>query len=137
MKKTSNKTILLLIFIAIQTMLSSCSQDVTEYYEDHKLVFWFDEETSRSLLDDGAETLTFYVDNKVVATSSVDDVYWETAPLCDDSEAISTKALLSNKRNSFLLKVVDQTGFEYYTDVKNTIHPQSCNAIKIGISRLK
>lgn len=135
--KITNNTRLFLIFITIQTLLCSCSQDVTEFYEDHKLVFWFNEEISRALLDDGAETLTFYVNNIAVATSSVDDVYWETAPSCDDSEAILAKALLSNKRNSFLLKVTDQTGFEYYTTIKNTIHPQSCNTIEIGISKLK
>jgi hypothetical protein len=114
------------------TLLGSCAQDPTEFLEYHKMVFWFNEETSRNLLNDGAETITFYVDNELVATSTVDDIFWTTAPSCDESTSISANALISNKRDKFVFTVKDQTGFVYYYDIKNTIHPLSCNAIEVG-----
>ena len=138
MKSQNNKmnairrTCFMSLFITIITLLSSCAQDPTEFLEYHKMVFWFNEETSRNLLDDGAETLTFYVDNEVVATSTVDDVFWETAPSCDDSTAITANVLISNKRYKIEIKVKDQTGFVYYYDFTNTINPLSCNAIQVG-----
>jgi hypothetical protein len=109
------KTCIMSLFITIMTLLSSCAQDPTEFLEYHKMVFWFNEETSRNLLDDGAETLTFYVDNEVVAKTSVDDVFWSTAPSCDDSTAITFTIVLISKNDSNIeIKVKDQTGFEYY-----------------------
>lgn len=130
--KAIRKTCFMSLFITIMTLLSSCAQDPTEFLEYHKMVFWFNEETYVKLLDDGAETLTFYVDNEVVATTNVDDVFWTTAPSCDDSTAITANVLISNKRNKFVFTVKDQTGFVYYYDIKTTIHPLSCNAIEMG-----
>lgn len=130
--KSIRRTCFMSLFITIMTLLGSCAQDPTEFLEYHKMVFWFNEETSRNLLNDGAETLTFYVDNELVATSTVDDIFWETVPSCDESTSISANVLISNKRDKFVFTVKDQTGFVYYYDIKNTIHPLSCNAIEVG-----
>lgn len=87
--KSLNKTIALFFFTLPIALLSSCSQSIFDVADRYKVVFWFNEETSRQLLYDGADTLTFYVNFKAVATSPVDDIFWTATPACDDTTAIS------------------------------------------------
>ena len=129
--KSINKIIASTLLVAILSLLSSCSESIFDVGDRYKIVFWFNEETSGLLRDDNAETLTFYVNNKAVETSSTDDIYWETAPSCDDSTAIITHADLLPKNNTIFYKVTDQTGFEYFSGTR-TLVTNSCNAIEIG-----
>ena len=128
MSKISNNLITLSFLALIVTLLSSCSQDVGDRY---KVVFWFNEDNSRLLLDDGAETLSFSINGQVVATSPVDDIFWETAPSCDDGEAIKTQVDLLPRNSNIIYSVTDQTGFVYFNGNKQLI-TNSCNAIEIG-----
>lgn len=129
--KTIHKIIPSAILLVFLSLLNSCSQNVLDVGDRYKIVFWFNEVNSRLLLDDNAETLTFYVNGNAAATSSVDDVYWETAPSCNDSTAIITYADLLPKNRTIFYKVTDQTGFEYFNGTY-TLVANSCNVIEIG-----
>ncbi len=131
--KSIRKTCFMSLFITIMSLLSSCSQNFLEVGDRYKVVFWFDEATSRQLLDDGADSLTFYINyNNAVIKTSVDDVFWTTAPSCDDSTALSFTIDLLSKESNIYFNVKDQTGFEYYSSRFQLLPHNSCNAIKIG-----
>ena len=133
MSNTLNKTLAFLLFVIAISSLSSCSQNFLEVGDRYKVVFWFNEETSRQLLDDGADSLTFYINyNNAVIKTSVDDVFWTTAPSCDDSTALSFTIDLLSKESNIYFNVKDQTGFEYYSSRFQLLPHNSCNAIKIG-----
>jgi len=126
-KKTS-----LIFFLAMFiALISSCSQNVLDVGDRYKVVFWFNEANSRLLLDDNAETLTFYINNNAVATSYVDDIFWTAAPSCDDTNAITTQVDLLPRNRTIFYKVTDQTGFEYFSGTQQLI-TNTCNAIEIG-----
>ncbi|MBK8352373.1 MAG: hypothetical protein IPL21_12010 [Saprospirales bacterium] len=73
---TIRRTCFMSLFITIMSLLSSCSQNFLEVGDRYKVVFWFDEATSRQLLDDGADSLTFYINyNNAVIKTSVDDFF--------------------------------------------------------------
>ena len=139
MKSQNNKmnairrTCFMSLFITIMTLLSSCSQNIFDVADRYKVVFWFNEETSRQLLDDGADSLTFYINyNNAVIKTSVDDVFWSTAPSCDDSTALSFTIDLLPKESNIYFTLKDQTGFEYYSSTFQLLPHNSCNAIEIG-----
>lgn len=90
--------------------------DGTCHYEG-KVVFWNNLYTSTSLLNDGAVSLTYYVDGQVVGSSAA-SVYWTGTPDCGQSVSI-TKDLGSVKNKSYSYSVKDQTGFEYWYGVLN------------------
>ena len=133
MLNTINKTFSFLVLAIAISSLSSCSQNIFDVADRYKVVFWFNEETSRQLLDDGADSLTFYINyNNAVIKTSVDDVFWSTAPSCDDSTALSFTIDLLPKESNIYFTVKDQTGFEYYSSTFQLLPHNSCNAIKIG-----
>lgn len=133
--KSLNKTISLFFFTLLITLLSSCTRDIFDVADRYKVVFWFDEETSRQLLYDGADTLTFYVNYKAVATSTVDDIFWTTAPSCDDTTAISVQLSLLHKENPIIFYIEDQNGAIYYSGTKSLsselLSPGYCNTIEL------
>jgi len=133
MLNTINKTFSFLVLAIAISSLSSCSQNIFDVADRYKVVFWFNEATSRQLLDDGADSLTFYINyNNAVIKTSVDDVFWSTAPSCDDSTALSFTIDLLPKESNIYFTVKDQTGFEYYSSTFQLLPHNSCNAIKIG-----
>ncbi|MEZ5055368.1 MAG: hypothetical protein R2807_11520, partial [Chitinophagales bacterium] len=119
------KLSVILLFIS---STSSCTENIFDVADRYKVVFWFNQETSSALLNDGAETLTFYINDKAVATSNIDDIYWETAPSCDDTSAISTTIDLLPKLSTISYKVTDQTGYEYFNGTQN-LTTNYCNKI--------
>ena len=131
MSKILNKTAFLMFLVIIISFLSSCSQNVFDVADRYKVVFWFNETNSRSLLDDGADTLTFYINYQPVKKTAVDDVFWTAAPSCDDSTALSLLIDLLPRESKIYFSVKDQTGFEYYNGTQQLLI-NSCNAIEIG-----
>ncbi len=92
--------------------------DGTCKYEG-QVVLWYGKATSTNLQDDGAITLTYYVDGKVVGSSAT-SVYWLSRPECGQNGSITiTKDLGEVKNKSYTYSVKDQTGFEYWTGVAN------------------
>lgn len=145
MKSTSILTILLLI--AGTTLFSGCKKegctdpDSKTYNADAKkdngtcsyegrVVFWFGQSASLGLQNDGATTLTYYVDGQVVGSSAT-SVYWTGSPDCGQNGSITiTKDLGSVKNKSYTYSVKDQTGFEYWSGVLN-FTANTCSAVEL------
>lgn len=78
-------------------------------------LFWYDQAASEFLLADDAFGLTFYVDNKIVGSTST-SVYWTQSPSCGSAGSVTfTMPLGKNKSKDFSYRVIDQTGFEYHS----------------------
>ena len=132
MRNTLNKTFSFLVLAIAISSLSSCSQNIFDVADRYKVVFWFNEANSRLLLDDGADSLTFYINYQPVKKTSVDDVFCTAAPSCEDSTALSLTIDLLPRESNIYFTVKDQTGFEYYSSTFQLLPHNSCNAIKIG-----
>jgi hypothetical protein len=79
-----------------------------------RIVFWYDATAAKGLRDDDATSLLFYVDGKLVGSTST-SVWWNSAPDCGSTGSITvTKNLGSLKTGSASYSVKDQTGFEYW-----------------------
>jgi hypothetical protein len=80
-----------------------------------RYVFWKNQSTANFLTGDGAVTLYYYVDSKLVGSEGA-GVYWTGTPDCGQNGSISvTKELGTSKSKSFFYEVKDQTGFVYYS----------------------
>lgn len=134
--KVNNKQLLLRLLITIIPFLSSCSQNVLDIGDRYQMVFWIDFENAELIRQDGGDSLRFYINNQLVATSS-SGKDWVTAPSCEDSTAITAQIDLLPRNRSVFYKVTDQTGFEYFNGTY-TLVTNTCNAIEIGpISKFK
>jgi hypothetical protein len=103
--------------------------DGTCQYEGRALL-WYGQTTSTELQNDGATTLTYYVDGQVVGSSAT-SVYWTSSPECGQNGSITvTKDLGGVKNKSYTYSVKDQTGFEYWTGVLN-FTANSCEAVQL------
>lgn len=92
-----------------------CKKDDGTCEYEGEIVFWYDQATSQFLLNDGATSLTFYVDGQVVGSSAC-NVYWTGSPSCGANGSITvTKKLGPVKVRSYTYKVVDNTGWEYWS----------------------
>jgi len=94
------------------------------------IVFWYNKATADSLQADGATSLTFYVDGKVVGSSAT-SVYWTGKPNCGQNGSITvTKNLGKVKSKSFTYSVKDDTGYEHW---KGTVEfkANTCEPIQL------
>jgi hypothetical protein len=83
------------------------------------VILWYGQSASTGLQDDGATTLTYYVDGEIVGSSAT-SVYWTSSPDCGQNASITvTKDLGSVKNKSYTYSVKDQTGYEYWKGVLN------------------
>jgi len=93
-------------------------------------VLWYNETTSNYLQDDGAITLTYYVDGVVVGSSAT-SVYWTGSPDCGQNGSITiTKDLGDVKSKSYTYSVIDQTGYEYWAGSLNFM-ANTCEATEL------
>lgn len=84
-----------------------------------KVVIWYGQTTSSALQNDGAVTLTYYVDGEIVGSSAT-SVFWTAAPECGQTGTITiTKDLGSEMSKTATYEVKDQTGFTYWTGTLN------------------
>jgi len=103
--------------------------DGTCQYEGRALL-WYNQSASTGLQNDGAITLTYYVDGQIVGSSAT-SVYWTASPECGQNASITvTKDLGGVKNKSYTYSVKDQTGFEYWTGVLN-FTASSCEAVQL------
>jgi len=134
MKKTKIKILFLAMLIGSMTILNtSCAKekgctdpDSINYNADAeeddgsceyegRVVFWYNEATADSLLEDGAISLTYYVDGTLVGSSAA-SVYWTGAPECGQEGSVTVTKNLGNVKNkTFSYSVKDQDGFEYWS----------------------
>ena len=93
----------------------SAEKDDGSCVYEGQFVFWYNEAAAIGLVNDGAISLTYYVDTKIVG-SSVANVYWTGAPDCDQSGSVTvTKSLGNVKTQAYSYSVVDQTGWTYFS----------------------
>ena len=99
-------------------------------------VFWYNETAANGLVDDGATSLTYYVDGKIVG-SSASNVFWTGSPDCGQNSSVSiTKDLGNVKTQAYSYSVKDQTGFEYWSGTLN-FNANTCFAIELSWSKKK
>jgi len=84
-----------------------------------ELVFWFDGTTAANLVQDDISSLTYYVDNKLVGSTS-SNVYWNSSPSCGANGSITVSKSLGNVKNkSYEYEVRDQDGLVVWTGYEN------------------
>lgn len=94
------------------------------------VVFWYDEATAVWLVDDWATALYFYVDNQLVGTQAA-SVYWISSPSCGANGSVTcTKYLGSYKTQSYTYRVIDQSGWEYWSGILN-FNANSCSKVRL------
>ena len=107
------------------------------FYEG-SVVFWYGKTTSIGLMNDGATSLTYYFDGRIVGSSAT-NVYWAGAegPDCGTTGSVTVDIDLGkHKTQAYSFSVIDQTGWEYYDGVIN-IHANSCIRKELGWSKKK
>lgn len=98
-------------------------------YEGSALI-WFGEVTANELVSDGVSSLTYYVDNQVVGSSSA-SVFWFSRPNCGQNSTITiTKDLASSKSKVYSYRVEDENGDIYWDGYLN-FTANSCEAIEL------
>jgi hypothetical protein len=142
------KKVILGLLVLGTTVMTSCKKegctdpDSTTYNADAKkddgtcnfqgeVVFWYGQTESNLLVNDGATTLTFYVDGEIVGSTAA-SVYWTASPTCGSNASITvTKNLGGVKTQSYSYRVEDQTGWEYYNGTLN-FNANSCFALELN-----
>lgn len=141
------KRIKLLSVLLVLVVISSCKKegctdsDAVNFSTDAKqdngtckyegrAVIWYGESTSLSLQNDNATSLTYYVNGEVVGSTAT-SVYWTTPPDCGQNGTITIeKDLGGDKNKSYSYKVIDQTGFEYWSG-SITFSANTCQATEL------
>jgi len=78
-------------------------------------VLWYSQTTSEALSNSGSTSLTYYVDGKIVGSSSV-STYYTSKPTCGENGSITIKKDLSTEKNkTFTYKVIDDFGDEIWS----------------------
>lgn len=78
------------------------------------VVFWFDEEASIGLIDDGAISLTYWLDGELVGSSAT-SVFWTDAPACGQNASITaTKNIGTRKTGNYQFEIIDQDDWTYW-----------------------
>lgn len=97
----------------VSIILSGCDSNTDT--KVGQLIFWYDHDTSIALQTDGAESLTFYVDDKVVGSAAA-SVYATGQPECGQQGFVTVAMDLDGRSaRSYSYKVVDQTDYEYWS----------------------
>jgi hypothetical protein len=100
------------------------------------VVFWYDKAASDGLIADGAESLTFYLDDELIGSTAT-TVYWTAAPVCNDNNSINVYKDLGNvKTHNYILSVKDQTSFEYW-NAEVEVDANTCTQFRLVWSAMK
>lgn len=98
------------------------------------IVLFYNEACSKGLRNDGAYTLTYYVDGQIIGTSST-SVFWTDIPECGEDGSISvTKDLGKIKTGTFSFSVKDQTNWEYWKGNIN-VYAHDCTVYRLAWSK--
>ncbi len=103
--------------------------DGTCKYEG-EVIFWYGKATSEFLVGDGAQTLTYYVDNAIVGSTAA-TVFDTAEPACGQNGSITvTRDLGSEKSQTATYSIKDQTDHEYYKG-SVTFAANTCEATEL------
>lgn len=141
------KKVSFLLFGAMLLVLAGCKKegctnpDAVNYSEDAgkddgtctfegSAVFWYGQNTSTQLSNDGAITLTYYVNDNVVGSSAT-SVFWTASPTCRQNGSVTVTVDLGNATNkSYTYRVQDQDGWVYWEGVQN-FTANTCEAVEL------
>lgn len=148
MKKNILK-LLSLLFVASLVFTTGCSRkgctdpDSKNYDPDAKkddnsckyegsIVFWFKQSTSQALLFRGITSLSYYVDGKLIGSSS-SSVYFNSVPDCNTTNVVKyTLDLGSSKSKSILFKVTDPIDGEIVWEGTETLKANTCIQLELN-----
>jgi len=100
------------------------------------MVFYYDEATAAQLVQDGAITLTYYLDDEIIGTSAA-DIYWTGVPFCGDPGTIDVGKYWTNERTkTYSFSAEDQTGWVYWDDPV-TFEANTCVALQLSATKRK
>jgi hypothetical protein len=117
---------------------STAEEDDGSCQYEGSVIFWYGANLSQELVDDGAISLTYYIDDQIVGSSSA-SVYWNgnTAPDCGQQGLLTiTKDLGNVKTQAATYKIIDQDNFEYFSGVIN-FNANTCLAIELSAKKKK
>ena len=121
------KTILKISIVFIFILLFSCKKEETY---TGSVIFWYDSSMSDFFVNDGAVSLTFYVNNQIVGSTAT-SVYWNSEPNCGQNATITHEQELGeNKSQTYTYKIKDQRNHTYVEDIIN-INADRCLIVKL------
>lgn len=109
---------------------ATCNKDDGSCEYEGAAVFWWDRATSEDLIDGESYSVKFYVDGQLIGSSGT-NVYWNAAPTCNSTTAVSfTRSLGKSTSKTFNYRVVDQDGYEYF-NTSITLTANTCLQMKL------
>lgn len=103
---------------------------------DGAMVFYYDEATAAQLVQDGAITMTYYVDGENIGSSPA-DIYWTGAPDCGQDGSVGVVKSWGNDRTkTYSFSAQDQTGWELWGEPV-TFHANTCVTLQLMASKRK
>lgn len=128
MKYKLNFFYLLLAFAFTSSINFGCDSDSDTKVGE--VIFWYNHETSQALQTDGAQTLTFYVDEKLAGVAET-SVYANGQPSCGHPDFISVAMDLEGRSaRSFSYKIIGDNEFEYWSGTIEFIN-NTCKAFEL------
>lgn len=80
-----------------------------------EVVFWWDESTATSAINDGSNSYSIYINN-ALQTSSSSSVYWTSSPDCGSNGSLTLSySLGGDKSKTATYKVIDQDDIELWS----------------------
>jgi hypothetical protein len=99
-------------------------------------VLWYNQAAATGLVNDGATSLTYYVDGQIVGSSAA-SVYWTSSPDCSQNGSVTITENLGNvKTQAYTYSVRDQTGFEYWNGIIN-FNANTCLKLQLSFKKKK
>ncbi len=101
--------------LSLVFFIISCKKEKPVPETQGTVVFHHSQTTATDLVDQGAITLSYYVDSEL-AGSMAADKYSTPAPECgQDGTFTFNKNLNGAKEKTFIYSVQDQTGYEFFS----------------------
>jgi hypothetical protein len=100
------------------------------------MVFFYDEATAAQLVQDGAITMTYYVDGKEIGSSDA-ALYWTGPPDCGQDGSVGIDKYWENDRTkTYSFSAQDQTGWEFWGNPV-TFHANTCVTMQLMANKRK
>lgn len=109
---------------------SEANKDDNSCSYEGGVIFWYDQQVSQDLINDGATSLIIEVNGQNAASTGT-NVYWTAEPNCGDPGSISVSMSLGDsKAQTYSYRIVDQTGWVYWESTV-TIQANTCQPVQL------